>query len=128
VLAGGTREGAVWRPTVIEAAPQNARVNCAEVFAPLVSLTRYHDVHQAIADANRGDFGLQAGIFTHDERIINAAIEQIDAGGIMINDTSTFRVDHMPYGGVKQSGFGREGVRYAIEEMTEMKLVVYNRR
>lgn len=128
VLAGGTRDGAVWRPTVIEGAPANARVNCAEVFAPLVSLTKFDDVHAAIAAANSGDFGLQAGIFTHDDRIINAAIDGIDAGGIMINDTSTFRVDHMPYGGVKQSGFGREGVRYAIEEMTELKLVAFNRR
>jgi glyceraldehyde-3-phosphate dehydrogenase (NADP+) len=127
VLAGGTRDGSVWRPTVIEGAPQNARVNCAEVFAPLVSLTRYEDVHAAIAAANTGDFGLQAGIFTHDDRVINAAIDGIDAGGIMINDTSTFRVDHMPYGGVKQSGFGREGVRYAIEEMTELKLVAFNK-
>ena len=127
VLAGGTREGTIWRPTVIAGAPQDARVNCAEVFAPLVSLTKYSDVHQAIAAANRGEFGLQAGIFTHDDRIIDAAINGIEAGGIMINDTSTFRVDHMPYGGVKQSGFGREGLRYAIEEMTEMKLVVYNR-
>ena len=128
VLAGGTRDGSVWRPTVIEGAPQAARVNCAEVFAPLVSLTKYDDVHQAIAAANSGDFGLQAGIFTHDDRIITAAIDGIEAGGIMINDTSTFRVDHMPYGGVKQSGFGREGVRSAIEEMTETKLVAYNKR
>jgi acyl-CoA reductase-like NAD-dependent aldehyde dehydrogenase len=128
VLTGGTRDGAVWRPTVIAGAPQNARVNCAEVFAPLVSLTKYDDVHAAIAAANAGDFGLQAGIFTHDVRIIDAAIDGLDAGGIMINDTSTFRVDHMPYGGVKKSGFGREGVRYAIEEMTEMKLVAYNKR
>jgi len=128
VLAGGTREGPVWRPTVVGGAPANVRVNCAEVFGPLVSLTRYTDVHEAIRTANAGDFGLQAGIFTHDERVINAAIDGIEAGGIMINDTSTFRVDHMPYGGVKQSGFGREGLRYAIEEMTEMKFVVYNRR
>jgi glyceraldehyde-3-phosphate dehydrogenase (NADP+) len=128
VLAGGTREGPTWRPTVIERAPATARVNCAEVFAPLVSLTRYTDVNDAIRAANSGDFGLQAGIFSHDERVINAVVDGIDAGGIMVNDTSTFRVDHMPYGGVKQSGFGREGLRYAIEEMTEMKLVVFNRR
>jgi glyceraldehyde-3-phosphate dehydrogenase (NADP+) len=128
VLAGGTREGTTWRPTVIEAAPANARVNCAEVFAPLVSLTRYSDVNDAIRAANSGDFGLQAGIFSYDDRVINAAVDGIDAGGIMVNDTSTFRVDHMPYGGVKQSGFGREGLRYAIEEMSEMKLVVFNRR
>ena len=128
VLTGGTRHGAVWAPTVIEGAPAAARVNCREVFAPLVSLMKYTDVHEAIGAANAGDFGLQAGIFTHDERVISAAIDGIDAGGIMINDSSTFRVDHMPYGGVKQSGFGREGLRYAIEEMTEMKLVVYHRR
>jgi acyl-CoA reductase-like NAD-dependent aldehyde dehydrogenase len=128
VLTGGTRRGRVWEPTVIEGAPPNARVNCKEVFAPLVSLMRYTDVHDAIRSANAGDFGLQAGIFTHDERVITAAIDGIEAGGIMINDSSTFRVDHMPYGGVKQSGFGREGLRYAIEEMTEMKLVAYNRR
>jgi acyl-CoA reductase-like NAD-dependent aldehyde dehydrogenase len=128
VLTGGTRDGRLWQPTVIEAAPANVRVNCKEVFAPLVSLTKYSDVNDAIRSANAGDFGLQAGIFTHDERVIAAAIDGIDAGGIMINDSSTFRADHMPYGGVKQSGFGREGLRYAIEEMTEMKLVAYNRR
>jgi glyceraldehyde-3-phosphate dehydrogenase (NADP+) len=128
VLTGGSRRGAVWEPTVIAGAPAGARVNCREVFAPLVSLMKYSDVNEAIRSANAGDFGLQAGIFTHDERVIAAAIDGIDAGGIIVNDSSTFRVDHMPYGGVKQSGFGREGLRYAIEEMTEMKLVVYNRR
>ena len=128
VLAGGTRRGSLWEPTVIEGAPASARVNCREVFAPLVSLTRYSNVTEAIAMANAGDFGLQAGIFTHDERVITEAIDGIDAGGIIVNDTSTFRVDHMPYGGVKQSGFGREGLRYAIEEMTEMKVIVYDRK
>jgi glyceraldehyde-3-phosphate dehydrogenase (NADP+) len=128
VLTGGTRQGRVWEPTVIEGAPANVRVNCREVFAPLVSLMKYRDVNEAITSANSGEFGLQAGIFTYDERVIAAAIDGIDAGGIMVNDSSTFRIDHMPYGGVKQSGFGREGLRYAIEEMTEMKLVAYNRR
>jgi glyceraldehyde-3-phosphate dehydrogenase (NADP+) len=127
VLAGGVRHGSIWAPTVIEGAPASARVNCREVFAPLVSLTRYERIEEAIAAANDGEFGLQAGIFTYDQRAIDAAVAGIDAGGIMINDSSTFRVDHMPYGGVKNSGVGREGVRYAIEEMTEMKLVVYNR-
>jgi acyl-CoA reductase-like NAD-dependent aldehyde dehydrogenase len=128
VLTGGVRHGSLWEPTVIEGAPASARVNCREVFAPLVSLTRYDDVRGAIAAANDSEFGLQAGIFTYDQRVIDAAVDGIDAGGIMINDSSTFRIDHMPYGGVKHSGTGREGVRYAIEEMTEMKLVVYNRR
>jgi glyceraldehyde-3-phosphate dehydrogenase (NADP+) len=128
ILAGGRRDGNVWQPTVIEAAPASARVNCQEVFAPVVTLQRYADVDDAIRAAGASDFGLQAGIFTHDERIIARAVDRIDAGGIMVNDVSTFRVDHMPYGGVRLSGFGREGVRYAIEEMTEMKLVTYNRR
>jgi glyceraldehyde-3-phosphate dehydrogenase (NADP+) len=128
VVAGGTRSGSIWEPTVIEDAPASARVNCREVFAPLLSLTRYEKVGDAIAAANDSEFGLQAGIFTFDQRVVDAAVDGIDAGGIMINDSSTFRVDHMPYGGVKQSGVGREGVRYAIEEMTEMKLVVYNRQ
>lgn len=128
VLTGGTRRGRLWEPTVIEGAAADAKVNAREVFAPLVSLIRYTDVHDAIRAANAGDFGLQAGLFTHDERVITAAVDGIDAGGIVINDSSTFRVDHMPYGGVKQSGFGREGIRSAIEEMTELKLVAYNRR
>jgi acyl-CoA reductase-like NAD-dependent aldehyde dehydrogenase len=127
VIAGGTRDRRVWQPTIIEAAPPTARVNCQEVFAPVLTLQRYADVNEAIAAANRGDYGLQAGIFTHDERVINAAVEGLDVGGLMVNEVPTFRVDHMPYGGVKQSGFGREGLRYAIEEMTELKLVAYKR-
>jgi glyceraldehyde-3-phosphate dehydrogenase (NADP+) len=127
VLAGGGRQGSIWEPTVVEGAPATARVNCREVFAPLVSLTRYTDVAAAIAAANDSDFGLQAAVFTYDQRVVDAAVDGIEAGGIVVNDSSTFRVDHMPYGGVKQSGFGREGLRYAIEEMTEMKLVAYNR-
>lgn len=128
VLAGGTHAGSLWQPTVIESAPATVRVNCQEVFAPIVTLQPYSDVNEAIAAATASDFGLQAGIFTHDDRIVAKAIDEIEAGGIMVNDVSTFRVDHMPYGGVKLSGFGREGVRYAIEEMTEMKLVTTNRR
>ena len=128
VLAGGGRRGPVWEPTVLEGAPASAKVNCREVFAPLVSLLRYDEVAEAIAAANDSEFGLQAGIFTYDQRVIDAAVDGIDAGGIIVNDSSAFRVDHMPYGGVKQSGVGREGLRYAIEDMTEMKLVLYNRR
>ena len=82
----------------------------------------------AIAAAGSGDFGLQAGLFTNDLRVVDLAFEELETGGVMVNDVPTFRVDHMPYGGVKESGFGREGPRYAIEEMTEMKLVTLNRR
>jgi acyl-CoA reductase-like NAD-dependent aldehyde dehydrogenase len=127
LLTGGTRDGRIWRPTIVEGAPATVRVNCQEVFAPVVTLQRYAEIDDVIRAAGAGDFGLQAGIFTHDERIIAKAIDRIDVGGIMVNDVSTFRVDHMPYGGVKLSGFGREGLRYAIEEMTEMKLVTFNR-
>jgi glyceraldehyde-3-phosphate dehydrogenase (NADP+) len=128
VLTGGARHGAIWEPTVIEGAPAAARVNCREVFAPLVSLIRYEDAGAAIASANDSEFGLQAAVFTYDQRIVDAAVAGIDAGGIIVNDSSAYRVDHMPFGGVKHSGFGREGLRYAIEEMTELKLVLYNRQ
>jgi len=128
VLAGGTLHGSVLEPTLLENLQPEMKVCSQEVFAPLVGLVRYEDVADAIAAADDSDFGLQAGVFTHDERVITAAVEGIDTGGVMVNDVSTFRIDHMPYGGVKLSGFGREGVRYAIEEMTELKLVTYNRR
>ena len=127
---------------MVESAPAGARVNCQEVFAPIVTLQQYASAGEAIETAlverkvtlvaaggppRTVPPSPQAGIFTHDERVIAQAVDGIDAGGIMVNDVPTFRVDHMPYGGVKLSGFGREGVRYAIEEMTEMKLVTFNR-
>lgn len=128
VLIGGSRRGTLWEPTVLDGLQPNLRVSCAEVFAPLVGLYSYSTAAEAIAAADASDYGLQAGLFTHDERIIAAAIDRIEVGGLMVNDVSSLRVDHMPYGGVKLSGFGREGLRYAIEEMTEMKLVTFNRR
>ncbi|HEU4787969.1 MAG TPA: aldehyde dehydrogenase family protein, partial [Gemmatimonadaceae bacterium] len=128
VLVGGSRQGNVWQPTVLDNLRPDLRVSCQEVFAPMVGLFKYQHADEAIAAANDSDFGLQAGLFTHDERIINRTIDQLEVGGLMVNDVSSFRIDHMPYGGVKLSGFGREGLRYAIEEMTEMKLVAFNRR
>jgi glyceraldehyde-3-phosphate dehydrogenase (NADP+) len=128
VLIGGSREGTLWQPTVLAAIQPAMRVSCQEVFGPLVGLYRYTDVQQAIAEVNDSDFGLQAGIFTNDWRVIEAAFDGIEVGGLMVNDVSTFRIDHMPYGGVKQSGAGREGLRYAIQEMSEMKLLTLNRR
>ena len=128
ILTGGEREGNTWRPTVLENAPETARVCCEEAFAPLVGINRFSDVQEAIDAAARSEFGLQAGIFTNDTRVIDDAYDRIDVGGLMVNDVSTFRIDHMPYGGVKSSGFGREGLRYAIEEMTELKLLTRNAR
>ena len=128
VLSGGEREGSVWRPTLLEDVPEDVRISCEEVFAPVVGLNRFTDVHEAIEAAGRSEFGLQGGIFTNDMRVVDEAFDKLEVGGLMVNDVSTFRIDHMPYGGVKSSGFGREGLRYAIEEMTEQKLVAFNRR
>jgi acyl-CoA reductase-like NAD-dependent aldehyde dehydrogenase len=128
VLAGGQRDGTLWQPTVLAALQPTMRVSCQEVFAPLVGMYRYSDVREAIAAVGDSDFGLQAGLFTNDMDVIRAAFDDIEVGGLMVNDASTFRIDHMPYGGVKMSGAGREGLRYAIEEMTEMKLLTFNRR
>jgi acyl-CoA reductase-like NAD-dependent aldehyde dehydrogenase len=127
VLTGGERDGNLWQPTVLAAIEEDMRVSCQEVFAPLVGLYRYTEVQQAIKAVDSSDFGLQAGLFTNDWEVIQTAFENIDVGGLMVNDVSTFRVDHMPYGGVKDSGQGREGLRYAIEEMTELKLLAFNR-
>jgi glyceraldehyde-3-phosphate dehydrogenase (NADP+) len=126
VLTGGERDGSLWQPTVLTDLRDEMRVSCQEVFAPLVGLTRFDDVGEAIDAAARSEFGLQAGVFTNDLAVVEAAFDRIETGALIVNDVPTFRVDHMPYGGVKQSGFGREGVRYAIEEMTELKLLVSN--
>ena len=128
VLTGGERDGSVWRPTVLADVGEEMRVSCEEVFAPVVAVSTFTDVDEAIDAAGRSEYGLQAGIFTNDMRVVERAFDRIDVGGLMVNDVSTFRIDHMPYGGVKLSGFGREGLRYAIEEMTELKLMTLNPR
>jgi acyl-CoA reductase-like NAD-dependent aldehyde dehydrogenase len=128
VLTGGGHEGSLWQPTVLADVREAMRVSCEEVFAPVVTLTPFDDVGDAIDAAGRSEFGLQAGIFTNDTRVIEAAFDRIETGGLIVNDVPTFRIDHMPYGGVKSSGLGREGLRYAIEEMTELKLLVLNPR
>jgi acyl-CoA reductase-like NAD-dependent aldehyde dehydrogenase len=128
ILTGGGRDGNVIEPTLVTNVREDMRVSCEEVFAPVVGLSSYSDVSEAIARAGDSSFGLQAGLFTNDLRVIDKAFDEIEVGGLMVNDVSTFRVDHMPYGGVKSSGTGREGLRYAIEEMTEMKLLTLNSR
>ena len=128
LLVGGTRDGTLMQPTVVANFHEEMRVSCQEAFAPLVGVSVYEDAGVAIERAGASEFGLQAGIFTHDLRLVEAAFDRIETGGLMVNDVSTFRVDHMPYGGVKSSGLGREGLRYAIEEMTELKLLTFNNR
>jgi len=104
------------------------KVNCQEIFAPVVTVEPYNDFASALREVNNSPYGLQAGLFTRDAKLIFQAYDELDLGGLIAGDVPTFRVDHMPYGGVKDSGLGREGLRYAIEEMTEPKLLVMNLR
>lgn len=124
VAAGGTRKDSLVAPAVLLDTSSAMRVNCEEIFAPVTTVRRYSTLQEAIGLANDSPYGLQAGLFTNDIRTIKRAFEQIEVGGLVINEVPGFRVDHAPYGGVKQSGSGREGVRYAIEEMTEIRLLV----
>jgi acyl-CoA reductase-like NAD-dependent aldehyde dehydrogenase len=126
VVLGGKREGTLFYPTVLVDTTPEMRVNTTELFAPVITVAPYDDFEQALELANQTDFGLQSGIFTQNMNRIMRAFEEIEVGGLQVNDVSTFRVDQMPYGGVKGSGIGREGPHYAIEEMTEMKLMVLN--
>ncbi|MFN4293900.1 MAG: aldehyde dehydrogenase family protein [Thermoflexales bacterium] len=125
-LLGNGRQGALLHPTVLSDVNREMKVSCQEVFAPVLTVQPYDTFEEAIALANSTDYGLQGGVFTRDMGRIMQAYEEIEVGGLQVNDVSTFRVDHMPYGGVKASGIGREGVKYAIEEMTEPKLMVIN--
>jgi glyceraldehyde-3-phosphate dehydrogenase (NADP+) len=124
VLVGGEPDGAYYPPTVIVDAPRDAAVCAREVFAPVVVAEPFETMDEAIATVNDSDFGLQAGVFTNDLAGAWTAFEQLEVGGVIVNDVPTYRIDHMPYGGVKDSGLGREGLRYAIEDMTELRLMV----
>jgi glyceraldehyde-3-phosphate dehydrogenase (NADP+) len=104
------------------------KVNCQEIFAPVVTIEPYKDFHDALRQMNNSPYGLQAGIFTRDAKLLFDAYEELEVGAVMAGEVPTFRIDHMPYGGVKDSGLGREGLRYAIEDMTEPKLLVMNLR
>jgi acyl-CoA reductase-like NAD-dependent aldehyde dehydrogenase len=127
VLIGGTLEDTLFAPTVITDTTPDMRVVNEEVFAPVISIIPYDTFSEALSMANAGSFGLQVGIFTQNINRVLRAFKEMEVGGVMVNDIPTFRVDQMPYGGVKGSGTGREGPRYAIEEMTELRLMVINR-
>ncbi|MGD8534984.1 MAG: aldehyde dehydrogenase family protein [Candidatus Aminicenantes bacterium] len=126
IVAGGKREGSMFEPTILENVKPELRISWLEAFAPVVVIYRYKDFEDALKGVNYSIYGLQAGIFTGNLNKAFRAYEALDVGGVIINDIPTFRIDHMPYGGVKESGFGREGLKYAIEEMTEMKLMAIN--
>jgi acyl-CoA reductase-like NAD-dependent aldehyde dehydrogenase len=126
VITGGASTGNMMQPTILTDVDPKQKISCQEVFAPVVIIYEYSDIDEALKQVNDSDFGLQAGLFTRDAGIIFKAYEILEVGGLIIGDVPTFRADHMPYGGTKLSGMGREGVRFAIEEMTEMKLLVMN--
>ena len=128
LLAGGKRRGSVMEPTVLTGTRVDMKVNCQEIFAPVVTLEPYDDFAQALRLINESPYGLQAGVFTRDAGRIFQAFEELEVGGVIAGDVPSFRIDHMPYGGVKDSGLGREGLRYAIEDMTEPRLLVMNVR
>ncbi len=126
LLCGGKRNGSMVQPAVLTNVDKGMRVVCYEAFAPVVTVQEYSTIEEAIAIVNDSEFGLQAGIFTSDIKTAFEVARKAQVGGVMINDTSMYRVDPMPYGGVKSSGIGREGPKYAIEEMTDTKIVVFN--
>ncbi|MEQ1628248.1 MAG: aldehyde dehydrogenase family protein [Nitrospira sp.] len=126
VLLGGKRLGTVLEATVLTNVKPEMKVSCQEVFGPVVTVSSYRQFSDAIAALNQSDYGLQAGVFTQDINKVFHAFRHLEVGAVLANEIPTFRADHMPYGGVKDSGLGREGVRAAIEDMTEPRLLVLN--
>ena len=126
VLLGGKRMGSLVEATVLSNIKPDMKVSCKEVFGPVVTVTPYRDLSEAVALLNQSDYGLQAGLFTQDINKIFYAFRHLEVGAVLANEIPTFRADHMPYGGVKDSGLGREGVRAAIEDMTEPRMLIMN--
>ncbi|MBK7977333.1 MAG: aldehyde dehydrogenase family protein [Deltaproteobacteria bacterium] len=127
VAVGGKRDGRTVEATLVENVPRTAKLSCQEVFGPVAILEPFATFDEALEAVNESDFGLQAGVFTRDLQHAFRAWNELEVGGVIVNDVPSFRVDSMPYGGVKDSGLGREGVRYAIEDMTELRLLVLNK-
>ena len=124
LLCGGRRDGAVLEPTLLEGVPADEPLACREAFGPVSVLSRFARFEDALAEVNASEYGLQAGVFTRDLYKARKAWDELEVGAVLIGEVPSWRVDHMPYGGVKASGFGREGVRFAIEDMTEIRLMV----
>jgi acyl-CoA reductase-like NAD-dependent aldehyde dehydrogenase len=128
LLCGGQRRGAILEATLIEDAPRDEPIVCDEAFGPVAVLSRFRSFDSALEEVNHGRFGLQAGVFTRDIYKAMKAWDVLEVGGVVIGDVPSWRVDHMPYGGVKESGLGREGIRFAIQEMTEIRLLALRTR
>lgn len=126
LLTGGKREGNFYDPTVLENVSAESDLSCEEIYGPVTVLYRFSELKDALAQANAVNYGLQAGIFTRDLGTAFQAAAQLDCGGVMINDSTDYRIDAMPFGGTKGSGLGREGIQFALQEMTEPKLVCFN--
>lgn len=124
ILHGGKREGTYYEPTILTNTKPNMKVCALEAFGPIVVIEKFSTIEEAVSEVNNSEFGLQTGIFTDSQKEIHYAFENLEVGGLIVNDIPTFRVDHMPYGGVKDSGLGREGVKYAIADMMEPKVLV----
>jgi acyl-CoA reductase-like NAD-dependent aldehyde dehydrogenase len=126
LICGGRRNGVFYDATLLENVEPHLRISCQEVFGPVATMQRFVEFRDAVRTANDSVYGLQAGVFTKTIDHAFYAFHELEVGGVIINDVPSFRVDHMPYGGVKDSGVGREGVRFAMEEMTEIRLMVMN--
>jgi len=126
LLTGGSRRGTLFPPTVLEQMPKEAKLDCQEVFGPVVTLYRVDSLQEAVEKANAVEYGLHGAIFTSNLNHAFYAVKHMEVGGIMVNDSTDYRVDLMPFGGVKKSGLGREGIRFALQEMTEPKVVCFN--
>jgi acyl-CoA reductase-like NAD-dependent aldehyde dehydrogenase len=123
ILTGGKRDGTVYWPTVLTEVKPDMKVVAQEAFAPIAAVMPYQDFEEALKQTDATEYGLQASIFTRDINRVFQAVRRLNFGGVIVNDTPAFRADHMPYGGNRQSGLGREGVRFAIEEMTNIQMV-----
>ncbi|MCX6258909.1 MAG: aldehyde dehydrogenase family protein [Bacteroidia bacterium] len=124
ILHGGNRTNNYYEPTILTNTHHQMKVNCREIFGPVVIIEKYTDFCSAVEMVNHSKYGLQAGVFTNNLTEMNYAFDHIEAGGVMINESPSFRIDHMPYGGIKSSGLGREGIKYAMLEMMEPKLLI----
>ncbi|MFT6951457.1 MAG: acyl-CoA reductase-like NAD-dependent aldehyde dehydrogenase [Paraglaciecola sp.] len=124
ILAGGKRDGAMLQATLLENVPGKATLNTDEAFGPVSIISSFSDYSEALKEVNNSQFGLQAGVFTRDIYKAHQAWNELEVGGVIIGDVPSWRVDNMPYGGVKESGLGREGIVYAMEDMTEIRLMV----
>jgi len=127
MLMGGKIEGSIVHPTVLENVDRSSKIRSQEVFGPATVFIRFSTPEEAFRIANEVPYGLQAGVFTDDLNLAMKAIDVLDYGTVLINDTSDFRIDSMPFGGTKKSGIGREGIRFAMESMTELRLAIFRK-